>query len=882
VYRIILLLCLAGIAVPPAADVLGTHPPNSSPAVFDGMNVPAVARLTPWDITAGETTEANLRILLFDTATRESVPNVTYRIDIYRNDGLLARNTFYDADGTLDVEVRPDPACHSQKLWQCTRYLGAAHPVSGGLHAAGGERPVIWGPVFDRAGLYDIRVTIEGTHDPANLLAEPPSFEARVAVSQEYDFLIRAEQARVPVVVKTYYDEITSFGYSDVDDAIRMEMPFDWSPGHVSQVKAVRQEVRIPDSFEPYADATDLRGYVNGVELGGRVLLLDPYSYNDTNVIHFLVTGDELERINDLLGPSNHDAGRMAFELVPQGEAVKNSMEFNLVNPDTGDPVGSAVNISWDSRHGAGDEIPFHFAFFDESGDLLRDVKYGYHVIDMNDGNNILMSAGDDPSNLGIDATEGIDVQKILIPTQGTYRIDVRLLGRGLDFDPTYAGAVSAIIEVGPSSGIDTPPAQQPDEISIPPWVKSNAGLWSGGLIDDATFVGGIEYMIRERIITVPATDSDSGARAEIPSWVRGNAKLWSDGRIDDQAFVHGLQWLVANGVIAAGSLAPEHLLPETPSDEISPHGCEMQAMSPEHDLLVQQPLPVWHVRGEKMQVMSPEHDLGCVDAFTARFLENSGWHVLDEYPEDFASSSWFENAGNLADFKRWQQDPHTEDGLEIELRMPEVPLVGQSADIILDVVSPHTASPVNASFRIWLIGDVKVVSSDPPMKNVTGDLSIGKDFYTPRTTMLPGETRQFSVTVVPLSETPLQVWADGYQDWHSITQSSARIRVSIGDRQSSYQLGGDLHDRDPDTWYVWTQIPHPQCWMPPWDRNGQHVQDYYADRGIEVHDTEWLPHHYGAMCEACSCLDGYVMFLTPERDRADVLGIDFGVEHPP
>jgi len=161
-YRIVSLLCLAGmVAVPPAADVLGHHPPNSYTAVFDGMNVTAVARITPWDITAGETTEANLRIQLFDTATWEPIPHAMYRIEIHRNDGLLARNIFYDADGTLDVEVRPDSECHSLKLWQCTRYLGETHPIDGGLYAGGGERPVIWGPVFDRGGLYDIRSDYE-------------------------------------------------------------------------------------------------------------------------------------------------------------------------------------------------------------------------------------------------------------------------------------------------------------------------------------------------------------------------------------------------------------------------------------------------------------------------------------------------------------------------------------------------------------------------------------------------------------------------------------------------------------------------------------------------------------------------------------------------
>ena len=42
--------------------------------------------------------------------------------------------------------------------------------------------------------------------------------------------------------------------------------------------------------------------------------------------------------------------------------------------------VGSTVNISWDSKYGAGDEIPFEITFFDENRNLLKDVRYAYFL----------------------------------------------------------------------------------------------------------------------------------------------------------------------------------------------------------------------------------------------------------------------------------------------------------------------------------------------------------------------------------------------------------------------------------------------------------------------------------------------------------------------
>ncbi|MDX1372924.1 MAG: hypothetical protein R3321_10660, partial [Nitrososphaeraceae archaeon] len=44
-------------------------------------------------------------------------------------------------------------------------------------------------------------------------------------------------------------------------------------------------------------------------------------------------------------------------------------------------------------------------------------------------------------------------------------------------------------------------PIESKAEISIPDWVKTNAGWLANGQIADSEFVAGIEYMIKEGII---------------------------------------------------------------------------------------------------------------------------------------------------------------------------------------------------------------------------------------------------------------------------------------------------------------------------------------------------------------------------------------------
>jgi len=87
-------------------------------------------------------------------------------------------------------------------------------------------------------------------------------------------------------------------------------------------------------------------------------------------------------------------------------------------------------------------------------------------------------------------------------------------------------------------------------EISIPDWVKNNAGWWAEGLIGDSDFVSGIQFLIKEGIMIIPETQSGNGESQEIPEWIKNNANWWADGLIGDSDFVSGIQWLITNGIM--------------------------------------------------------------------------------------------------------------------------------------------------------------------------------------------------------------------------------------------------------------------------------------------------------------------------------------------
>ena len=88
---------------------------------------------------------------------------------------------------------------------------------------------------------------------------------------------------------------------------------------------------------------------------------------------------------------------------------------------------------------------------------------------------------------------------------------------------------------------------------SVPTWVKNNAGWWAAGEIDDQSFIQGIQYLVKQEILKVPAVDHRDETDIElqvIPEWVKNNAGWWAAGEIDDQSFIQGIQYLVKSRII--------------------------------------------------------------------------------------------------------------------------------------------------------------------------------------------------------------------------------------------------------------------------------------------------------------------------------------------
>ena len=113
-----------------------------------------------------------------------------------------------------------------------------------------------------------------------------------------------------------------------------------------------------------------------------------------------------------------------------------------------------------------------------------------------------------------------------------------------------HIGTVTFDVTQKPKSQPTPTPTSEP-VTAIPGWIKTHAGWWAGGQINDSAYLLGIQYLIEEGIMVIPSTEmSESSGSQEVPVWIKNNAGWWASGQIDDITYVSGIQYLVKVGII--------------------------------------------------------------------------------------------------------------------------------------------------------------------------------------------------------------------------------------------------------------------------------------------------------------------------------------------
>ena len=126
----------------------------------------------------------------------------------------------------------------------------------------------------------------------------------------------------------------------------------------------------------------------------------------------------------------------------------------------------------------------------------MSNILFAYSITDQS-GKEVWSNIGDNEMYLGILAPNGIAQESILIPIDGQYQIKLILTGQNSENFENFLASESSFNISSQNEKLDEKTAE------IPSWIKSNAGWWSDGQIDDSSFVEGIQYLIREGFMKI-------------------------------------------------------------------------------------------------------------------------------------------------------------------------------------------------------------------------------------------------------------------------------------------------------------------------------------------------------------------------------------------
>jgi len=186
-----------------------------------------------------------------------------------------------------------------------------------------------------------------------------------------------------------------------------------------------------------------------------------------------------------------------------------------------------------------------------ESYNLGDTITFSGSVNKYDEDRNLRISIFDSSNNF-------ILTQKTPVNTDGTFLHSIILNEKFSDGEfivKAQYGSSKATVEkmsfVINSNGAISMEQKLPSSAKIPDWIKSNAGWWADGSIDDNSFVQGIQFLIKEGLMKIPATEQGSVSQDnKIPDWIKSNAGWWADGSIDDNSFVQGIQFLIKEGLM--------------------------------------------------------------------------------------------------------------------------------------------------------------------------------------------------------------------------------------------------------------------------------------------------------------------------------------------
>ena len=346
---------------------LGT---DMSPAInISNKQVSVEASINPTFLDQIPNSDPTLVVRALDDPSRNStIAGIDFRIVVELNNEILLDQRFRSSDGVVKANLIPNRDIQG---WEVN---GQAKP-SAQIEVSQSNPVELQSRILTAGGLYHIIVAIEKS-SPGLTVESDQKFDLFVSIGTSYMFGVQTPQGEEQMVVKTYYDEVSNFTYSN--KTIKFEMPFMWEHNYVDQVPVLHLEVQFPKTLEDL-QTNSYRGTLNGRELEAQAVVIDDYTSEQNRIVHFVVNNAMLHRIEDTISDSEIAVFTLAPAEKPKfpldilslpGEKFLFQLSWGPDIIETGVPITFVMNIQDPS-----------------TGDLVRGASFDFVLIQ--DGNEI-------------------------------------------------------------------------------------------------------------------------------------------------------------------------------------------------------------------------------------------------------------------------------------------------------------------------------------------------------------------------------------------------------------------------------------------------------------------------------------------------------------
>ncbi|HYZ51283.1 MAG TPA: hypothetical protein VE593_10380, partial [Nitrososphaeraceae archaeon] len=158
----------------------------------------------------------------------------------------------------------------------------------------------IKGPLLLEGGLYHFHIEIFSIDNDRNLFLpeNAPKFDSYLSVGDVYRNKWNYQNQVYNTTLISYYDKINTLNFNPAKKSFSWTMPFNWNLSRIQQQPIfVHEEMRLPKSWKGFGDSPRFNATVNGQPLSGRSLAIDPFSFPDAMVVHYLINKNDVIKL---------------------------------------------------------------------------------------------------------------------------------------------------------------------------------------------------------------------------------------------------------------------------------------------------------------------------------------------------------------------------------------------------------------------------------------------------------------------------------------------------------------------------------------------------------------------------------------------------------